>query len=64
MKILKSCIQCKRCGDVIESKSEHDFVTCSCGICSVDGGLEYLHRLADSKESYIELSVIEPLLED
>ena len=33
-------------------------VTCSCGICSVDGGLEYLRRLANSKECYTELSVI------
>lgn len=58
-KILKNCIQCKVCGDVIESKSVHDFKTCSCGACSVDGGLEYLRRVAESKESYAELSVTE-----
>lgn len=33
-----------RCGDIIESKSVHDFVTCSCGSCSVDGGYDYLRR--------------------
>lgn len=64
MKILKNCIQCKQCGDMIESKSTHDFVTCSCGACSVDGGLEYLRRLANSRECYIELSVMEPLIEE
>lgn len=64
MKILKNCIQCKQCGDMIESKSTHDFVTCSCGACSVDGGLECLCRLANSKECYIELSVMEPLIEE
>lgn len=58
-KILKNCIRCMVCGDVIESKSVHDFRTCSCGSCSVDGGLEYLRRVAESKESYTELSVTE-----
>lgn len=24
-KIKKNCIRCKKCGDVIESKSTHDF---------------------------------------
>ena len=47
MRILKNCIQCRKCGDTIESKSVHDFVTCSCGACSVDGGLDYLRRGAD-----------------
>lgn len=58
-RILKNCIQCKVCGDVIESKTVHDFRTCSCCGCGVDGGLEYLRRVAESKESYIELSVTE-----
>lgn len=62
-KILKNCIQCKVCGDVIESKSAHDFKTCSCGACSVDGGLEYLRRVVASKESYTELSVTEEIID-
>lgn len=44
---------------MIESKSVHDFKTCSCGVCSADGGLEYLRRVVASKESYAELSVTE-----
>ena len=59
MKILKNLIQCRSCGEIIESKSEHDFVTCFCGKCSVDGGHEYLRRLTVSKESYTELSISE-----
>lgn len=58
-KILKNCIQCKTCGDVIESKTVHDFKTCFCGACSVDGGLEYLRRVTEIKGSYAELSVTE-----
>lgn len=53
-KIIKNSIQCKHCGDIIESKHCHDFVTCSCGCCSVDGGLDYLKHSVD--EDFIELS--------
>jgi hypothetical protein len=41
-KITKNAIRCKHCFDVIESKRTHDFATCKCGICSVDGGHEYV----------------------
>ena len=57
-KILKNSIQCKYCGDIIESKTAHDFVTCSCGRCSVDGGKEYLRRSAE-EGSYLDLSIVE-----
>ena len=57
-KILKNRIQCKYCDDIIESKTVHNFVTCSCGRCSVDGGKEYLRRSAE-EGSYIDLSLIE-----
>lgn len=60
-KILKNCIRCKVCGDIIESKSVYDFKTCSCGACSVDGGLAYLRRVVDGKECYAELSVTEEI---
>jgi hypothetical protein len=35
---------CSKCGDLIESRSVHHYVTCSCGAISTDGGLEYYHR--------------------
>ena len=44
MKIIKNAIQCKKCGDIIESKYTHDFKFCSCGACAVDGGHVYLRR--------------------
>ena len=34
-------IQCKNCGDIIESKDLYDFKKCSCGKVAVDGGKEY-----------------------
>lgn len=58
-KIIKNAARCKTCGDVIESKNTHDFVTCSCGNLSVDGGHDYLRRgVRDGKDSFEELSVV------
>lgn len=56
MKIIRNAIQCKKCGDVIESVTVHDFKTCSCGTCSVDGGHFYLRRCAISLEDFDDLS--------
>lgn len=60
-RIIKNAIQCRHCGDVIESYSIHDFKFCSCGTCAVDGGHEYLRRGFHSspEEDFIELSEYE-----
>jgi len=55
-KIIRNAIQCKRCGDVIESTDRHDYVQCKCGACAVDGGHDYLRRSFAEKDCYIELS--------
>jgi hypothetical protein len=55
-KIIKNVIQCKLCGEIIESKHVHDFVMCKCGSCAVDGGHDYLRRCYKSEACYIELS--------
>lgn len=36
-------IKCLQCGDIIESKSVHNLVSCKCESCYIDGGNEYLH---------------------
>jgi len=51
--------QCKLCGDVVESKERHDLVWCRCGGIAVDGGLNYLRRLAYNFDYLIELSEVE-----
>lgn len=43
-KLLRNRIKCKSCGDVIESKTVHNWVRCTCGKVYVDGGLEYSRR--------------------
>jgi hypothetical protein len=37
--------KCAHCGSIIESKSQHDFVYCSCKRIAVDGGLMYYRRV-------------------
>lgn len=36
-------IKCLLCGDIIESKSLHDLVTCKWESCYIDGGSYYSH---------------------
>ena len=55
-KIIKNAIQCKKCGEIIESKSRHDYVQCKCGSCAVDVGHNYLRRSAADSNLYIDLS--------
>ena len=57
-KLVKNAIRCKHCGELLVSKSVHDFVQCSCGSCFADGGLEYLRRgfVTSPEDDYIELS--------
>ena len=45
--IVENTVVCLSCGDKIVSKHRHDFVTCTCGAVSVDGGQEYLRRVGD-----------------
>lgn len=57
-KIIHNKIRCNKCGDIIESKSVHDFVWCSCKACAVDGGHDYLRRVGNL-EDWEDLSEIE-----
>ena len=58
-KIIKNAIQCKICGDIIESTYRHEYVQCKCGACAVDGGHDDLRRNFRDKDCYIDLSVTE-----
>ena len=37
-----NAIQCGKCGDTIFSRARHDFRSCSCGGCHIDGGFDYI----------------------
>lgn len=64
-RLIRNAIKCNHCGEVIESKSVHDFKWCSCGTVAVDGGLCYAKRLyKNSHDDYVELSEWEDVEED
>ena len=70
IKIIKNCIRCKECGEILNSKNRHDFVPCKCfresdGIkgCACDGGLDYLRRLGDIN-SWEDLSETRPYTDE
>lgn len=59
-RIIKNSAQCKLCGDILVSKSRHDFKECSCGEIFVDGGNAYLRRgFKSDVGNLIELSEYE-----
>lgn len=53
--IIQNAVVCNKCDDYIFSKTRHDFVTCSCGSISVDGGQHYLRRLGN-RDDIVEMS--------
>ena len=63
-KIIKNAIQCKLCGDIIESTYRHEYVQSKCGACAVDGGHDYLRRSFKDKDCYIDLSETEAVEEE
>ena len=58
MKIIKNQARCLVCGDVVVSKHTHDFVTCTCGNLSVDGGLDYQKRSCKDPSKYEEMTIV------
>ena len=55
-RIKRNAVRCNKCNDEIESTFRHDFVTCSCGNVSVDGGFDYIKRsFKGSRDSFTEL---------
>lgn len=60
--LVKNAIKCKLCGEVIQSIHVHDFKSCKCGECFVDGGFDYSRRGAKNFDNIIELSeYVKPL---
>ena len=59
-KVIRNAAKCRKCGDVIESKSVHDFKWCSCHSIFVDGGMDYIRR-GGNAEDIIDLCEEEEL---
>ncbi len=69
MAIKKNAAQCSYCGDIIESKHRHDWVSCSCWddpVCEgesvryhgiyVDGGKSYVRHGWSNPDEYENLT--------
>ena len=56
-KLVVNRAQCLKCGEILISKYTHDFVTCSCGSLSVDGGQDYTKRLYNNDMDVLELNL-------
>ncbi len=64
-RIIENKAKCLKCGDVIESKYTHDYVQCSCGNISVDGGKDYLKRsYRDGLDTLLDMSISEEVVEE
>ncbi|MBQ6610805.1 MAG: hypothetical protein IJH70_10245 [Oscillospiraceae bacterium] len=63
--IIHNRIRCKKCGEIIESHTVHEFKWCSCGAVAVDGGKDYLRRCGN-REDYEDLYpiVFRPLMDE
>ena len=46
-KLIKNAFKCLYCNDIIESKHQHEYVTCQCGKSSCDGGTSYIRLIGD-----------------
>lgn len=57
MTIKVNRIRCKKCSEIIESKTVHDFNYCKCGYVAVDGGHDSLRRCGN-REDWEELSEV------
>ena len=55
-----NAIKCKKCGDIIYSRSQHDFHWCSCESCAIDGGFDY-YRIVGNVEDweFAEIKILE-----
>jgi len=58
---IRNMARCLKCGDIIESKSRHDFVRCKCGAIAVDGGNDYYKRVGNPKD-FEELYIYKDLI--
>lgn len=58
-RIIRNMVQCKGCGEILNSITHKSRITCQCGKVTIGGGLDSIQRLPNiCADSYIEMSVI------
>ena len=51
-------VQCLKCGDILVSYSRHDFFSCRCEACFIDGGSDYV-RIGGNGDDYTIVFITE-----
>lgn len=62
--IIHNRAQCRLCGDIIESMSKHDWVSCRCGEIFVDGGRDYCRGGAKDFENFVNMYETREIFEE
>ncbi len=64
-KLIRNAVRCLNCNEIIESINVHDMRYCSCGVTSIDGGLEYTKRGFGGKgfQELAEYEIEQPISE-
>lgn len=52
-----NAIQCLNCKDTIFSRARHDYRSCSCGNCSIDGGFDYIKIGFKNEKNFIQKQI-------
>lgn len=52
---MKNRAKCKLCKSIIESTHVHDYVSCSCGEISIDGGINYYRVSAKDFSNFLRV---------
>ncbi len=60
-KLLTNKVKCLKCGDILESKYEHDLKCCECESITISGGTSYAYRSISDPETYEELSTYDAI---
>lgn len=42
--------KCKLCGDILNTNTNHEMRSCTCGALSVDGGHDYVRVIGNEEE--------------
>jgi hypothetical protein len=58
--ILRNSARCLACGDHLESRDQHEGVTCRCGNLTVDGGTAYRRHVWRNEAEVEETSILTP----
>lgn len=59
-----NALRCELCGYFIRSRNRHDYRSCDCGSCSIDGGSEYIRVSGESSNYELITVMFDELTED